>query len=157
MSTPNQPALSDREILIERTFDAPRKKVWAAWTDVKHLAHWWGPDGFTITTREIAFAPGGAWRFIMHGPNGMNFPNRIVYQEIVEPERLVYLHDSDQDNDPDQFMTTVTFAERGGRTDVAMLARFASAATRDMHVEKYGAIEGGKQTLGRLAGYLMTL
>src|ERR1700674_4219468 len=83
---------SDREIVVARVLDAPRALVFKMWTDPKHVAQWWGPNGFTITTYEMNVAPGGVWRFVMHGPDGRDYQNRVVYREIVEPERIVYEH-----------------------------------------------------------------
>ena len=145
---------SDREIVTTRTFDAPRDLVFKMWTDRRHIERWFGPDGFTTTTHEMDVRPGGVWRFIMHGPDGTDYPNRVTYEEIVAPERLVYTHDDDGDGDGRQFRTTVTFEERDGKTLLTMRAVFATAAERDRVVEEVGAIEGAMQTLNRLAEYL---
>jgi hypothetical protein len=69
---------SHREILVTRVFDAPRALVSKAWTDPKHLAHWWGPNGFSITTYEMDFKPGGVWRFVMHPPDARDYQNEQV-------------------------------------------------------------------------------
>ena len=79
-----------RSIIGTRLFDAPRDLVFSVWTDPKHLAQWWGPYGFTTTTSSFDMRPGGVWRFVMHGPDGTDYENRITYDEIVRPERLVY-------------------------------------------------------------------
>lgn len=100
--------------------------------------------------------PGGIWRFVMHGPDGVDYPNRVVYEEVVKPERLVYMHGSDNEDEPGQFQATVTFAEQGGKTTLTMRMLFQSAAERDKNVE-FGAIEGGNQTLERLAEHLERL
>lgn len=147
---------ADREIVLSRIIEGPRPLVFEAYTDVRHLAHWWGPNGFTTTTHSFEFRPGGVWDFIMHGPDGTDYPNRIEWREIVPPERLVYLHGESED-DPEAFVSTVTLVEHGGATEVTMRAVFQTKAQRDEVVEKYGAIEGGKQTLGRLAAYIATL
>lgn len=68
-----------------RTIDAPRDLVFDAWTDPAHVGQWWGPDGFTTTTHEIDIRPGGVWRFTMHGPDGVDYPNEIAFEEIVPP------------------------------------------------------------------------
>ena len=83
---------ADREIATSRVFDAPRDLVWEAWTDPKHLARWYGPNGFTVTTHEMDVRPGGVWRLTMHGPDGTDYPNLTRYVEVVRPERLVYEH-----------------------------------------------------------------
>jgi uncharacterized protein YndB with AHSA1/START domain len=144
----------DREIVITRVFDAPRELVFDMWTDRKHIAQWWGPNGFTTTIHQMDVRPGGVWRLIMHGPDGRNYNNRIVYLEIERPERLVYKHDPEEGSEPVQFEVTVTFAEEGRLTRLTMRMLFPSTEARDHVVAKYGAIEGGVQTLGRLAEHV---
>ena len=150
-------APSDREIVLTRDFDAPRELVWQAWTDPEHAAQWWGPTGFTNTIQEMDVRPGGVWRLVMHGPDDTDYPNKIVYIEVVKPERLVYTHGSGEEDDPGQFLVTVTFDEQGGKTRLSMKSLFASAAERDKVVKEFHAIEGGNQTLDRLAEHLATL
>jgi uncharacterized protein YndB with AHSA1/START domain len=145
---------ADREIVITHIFDAPRELVFEAWTDPKHVAQWWGPTGFTTTIHEMDVRPGGVWRLVMHGPDGVDYKNKIVFLEIVKPERLVYKHDPEKGTEPVSFETTVTFAEQSGKTKVTLRMLFPSAEVRDHVVTKYGAVEGGNQTLGRLAEYL---
>lgn len=145
---------SDREIVLSRVVHAPRELVWKAWTELEHLERWWGPNGFTTTTHEIDVRPGGVWRFIMHGPDGTDYKNRIVFREVTPPARLVYTHDDDGEGASGEFLATVTFVDVGGRTEVTMRSQFASKAERDRVVEEFGAIEGGKQTLARLADYV---
>lgn len=147
---------SDRELVMTRVLSAPRELVFKAWTDPKHIAQWWGPRGFTTTTHEMNVKPGGVWRFIMHGPDGVDYPNRIVYFEVVKPERLVYVHGADEENDPEKFHVTITFDEQGDRTRITMRSLFASAAQFE-NVKKMGAVEGGKQTLDRLAEHVVTM
>jgi len=103
---------ADREIVIERTVNAPRELVWQAWTEADQIRQWWGPNGFTTTIHAMDVRVGGVWRFIMHGPDGTDYPNRIVYREIVKPERLVYDHDDDNDPPSHSFRSTVTFVAR---------------------------------------------
>jgi uncharacterized protein YndB with AHSA1/START domain len=140
---------SNREIVVTRVFDAPRALVFKAWTDPQHLAQWWGPNGFSITTYEMEFKPGGVWRFVMHGPDGRDYQNRKVFVEIVESERLVIRHVSGP-----QFKMTVTFADDDNKTKLTVRMLFDSAAHRDRTVKEFGAIEGLKQTLGRLAEHV---
>jgi len=144
-----------RSIITTRIYDAPRELVFAAWSDPDRIAQWWGPNGFTTTTSEFDMRPGGVWRFVMHGPDGRDYQNRVTYEEIVPPERLVYSHGGgEEDLEPVHFRNTVTFEDLGGRTRLTMRAVFPSAAERDHVAEEYGAVEGGKQTLARLAEYL---
>ena len=146
-------AASDREIAATRVFDAPRELVFRMWTDPEHVAQWWGPRGFTNTIHEMDVRPGGVWRFVMHGPDGADYPNRIVFLTVEPPERLVYRHSSDQHPEPDAFEVTVTFEAEGERTRVGVRMVFASPAERD-RVAGYGAGEGLHQTLERLAEHL---
>jgi uncharacterized protein YndB with AHSA1/START domain len=147
-------AASDREIVLSRVLDAPRDLVWQAWTDPAQVVQWWGPQGFTTTTREINVRPGGVWRFVMHGPDGRDYLNRIVFDEVVRPERLTYRHAGEGADEGVNFTTTVTFAERGGRTELTLRMVFPSTEDRDRVIRDYGAIEGGKQTLARLADHV---
>lgn len=142
-----------REITQERIFDAPRELVWEVWTDPDHIAKWWGPNGFTTTTKEHDLKPGGEWNFTMHGPDGTDYRNEITFTVVTPPERLEYDH-----GPTPKFSTTVIFDEESAdRTRLTMTTLFATAEERDRVVEKFGAIEGMKQTLGRLADYVSEL
>ena len=146
---------SDREIVVERVFDAPRELVWKAWTDPQHLPNWWGPNGFTTTIEKMDVRPGGEWNQVMHGPDGTDYPGKIVYAEVLKPERLRYSLRGGKAGAPEvQFQAVVTFAEQGGKTKLTLRMVFASAAARDLNEKTYHAIEGGNQTLARLAEYL---
>ena len=148
---------ADREIVLSRELDAPRELVFRAYTDPAHVDRWWGPNGFTNTTLAIDIRPGGAWRFIMHGPDGTDYPNRIVYERIVAPELITFAHGEDVDDDPGRFYVTVRFDDLGGgRSRVTQTMLFATPAQRE-GVIQFGAVELGQQTLGRLAAYLRTM
>jgi uncharacterized protein YndB with AHSA1/START domain len=155
----NSFSLSDEPpaIIGSRVFDAPRELVFSAWTDPKHLARWWGPDGFSTTTSAFDFRAGGVWRFVMHGPDGRDYENRITFDEIVPPELLRYHHGGGSDVEPVQFRTTVTFEDVGGKTRVTLTGVFPSRAERDRVIKEYGADKGLVQTLGRLGDYVATL
>src|SRR5258708_9857059 len=90
--TKNKPAAKSpkQELILIRTFDAPRKLVWKAWIDPKHLEQWWGPRGFTSPVCQVDVRPGGAMRIDMRGPDGTVYPMTGVYQEVIEPERIVF-------------------------------------------------------------------
>ncbi len=144
-----------RAIIGSRIFDAPRALVFAAFTDPQHLAQWWGPNGFTTTTLAFDFRPGGVWRFVMHGPDGRDYQNRITYEEIVPPERLVYRHDGGEEVEPVQFSTRLTFADLGnGKTRLTWHGTFPSAEERARVIKEYGADKGLMQTMARLADYV---
>jgi uncharacterized protein YndB with AHSA1/START domain len=144
-----------RSIIGTRVFDAPRALVFQAFTDPKHLAEWWGPTGFTTTTHAFDFRPGGVWRFVMHGPDGRDYQNRVTYDEIVPPERIVYRRGGGDDVEPVQFNTAVIFEDLGGnKTRVTWQGRFPSAAERDRVIKEYGADKGLVETMARLAEHL---
>lgn len=146
--------LEARSIITTREFDAPRDLVWEAWTDPKHLAEWWGPNGFTTTTSAFDMTPGGVWRFVMHGPDGRDYQNRIVFTEIVRPERLRY---NQGDGEREWFTAEVTFEDIGGRTRLTLHAVFPTVEAREFVAREHKAVEGAQQTLERLAGYVATL
>jgi len=145
---------TDREIVITRLINAPRELVFDAWTDPEQVGQWWGPSGFTTTTHKMEVKPGGVWRFVMHGPDGRDYQNKITYLEIVPPERLVYRHGGDEDLEPVSFQTTVTFVAEGNKTRVTIHSVFPTAEYRDRVVKEHGAIEGGEQHLARLDEHL---
>jgi len=152
----HQSDTSDREIVITRLLDAPRERVFEVWTDPRHSVHWWGPNGFTTTYRKVDVRPGGISEFTMHGPDGRDYPNRVLYLEVEKPERLVYRHGSGE-NDPNEFLATVTFEAQGHKTLLTLRTVFKTAAARDHVVKEHHAIEGGNQTLDRLQKYLSQL
>jgi uncharacterized protein YndB with AHSA1/START domain len=138
--------------VVTRVFDAPRELVFDAWTDPEHIGDWWGPNGFTTTVHEMDVRPGGLWRYIMHGPDGTDYANWVRYTEVARPERLVYDHGEHVGEDP-WFHVTATFADDGGKTRLTMRMVFPTAEAREQSM-RYGAVEGGNQTLSRLAEYL---
>lgn len=144
-----------RAIVGSRVFDAPRELVFAAFTDPQHLAQWWGPDGFTLTTHSFEFRIGGVWRFVMHGPDGRDYQNRVTYDEIVPPERIAYHHGGGDDVEPVKFTTTVTFEDLANRqTRIVWHGTFPSVEERARVIRDYGADKGLMQTLARLAEHL---
>lgn len=147
-----------REIRLVREYEAPRELVWKALTDPAHVEVWWGPDGFTNTTSKIDVRTGGSWVFVMHGPDGKDWPNVIRYREVVAPERLVFGHGANEAENPDEdFSTVITLEDLGGdpaRTRLTMSSVFKDEATRDFLIRTVGAVEGGKQTLQKLEDHL---
>jgi uncharacterized protein YndB with AHSA1/START domain len=144
---------TDREIVVSRVIDGPRELVFQAFTEVRHLSQWWGPEGFTTATRSFEFRVGGEWDFVMHGPDGTDYSEWIVWTEIVPPARIAMLHGESRD-DPEAFESVLTFEPEGEKTRVEMLAVFPTRALRDEAIEKHGAIEGGRQTLANLAAFV---
>ena len=113
----------DRELVTTRVLNAPRERVFSAFSDAGHLAQWWGPEGFRNTFHELDLRAGGAWRYTMHGPNGADYPNESVFVEVVKPERIVIEHVSGP-----RFRLTITLAAEAGRTRLTWRQRFPTAA-----------------------------
>jgi uncharacterized protein YndB with AHSA1/START domain len=150
-------ALKDapHEINIRRRIGAPLATVFAAFSDARGLAIWWGPDGFTTTTRKLDFRVGGEWDYTMHGPDGTDYPNYVKYTAVVANARIAYDHGTTA-SEPPMFKAEITFAAAGDATDVRLRLMLPDAAQRPGYV-KFGAVEGGYQNLARLEAYLARL
>lgn len=158
MHAESNSSTAGRELLMTRVFNAPRTLVFKVWTSPEHVGHWWGPKGFTTTTHEMDVRPGGTWRYTMHGPEGRDFPNVIVFDEVVDPELLRYSHGSGvEDDEFEDFNVTITFRDLGGRTELTMHTVFPTVEGFRKVVEEYGAIEGAKQMMERFEAYLAAL
>lgn len=140
---------ADREIATTAVIAAPRARVYAAWIDPGEVAQWWGPDGFTTTIQEMDVRPGGVWRSVMHGPDGTDYRNKSIFEEIAKPERLVLSHLTGP-----AFRMPVTFDEESGKTTVTMRMLFETAKERNQAAKVFGAVEGAKQTMARLAEHV---
>jgi uncharacterized protein YndB with AHSA1/START domain len=143
--------ISDREVAFTRLLDAAREIVWKALTEPRHLERWWGPNGFSITTHEFAFVPGGVWRFVMHDPAGTDNPNRVVFREIDPPSRLVYENRWDLPGWPLDFIGTITLVAVGPNTRLTIHLAFEDATAFQTAIERYGVLKGGTETLERIA------
>lgn len=143
---------AEREMVVTRVIAAPRELVFDAFTDPAHIAEWWGPNGFTTTIHARDVRVGGVWRFTMHGPDGTNYNDTITYREITRPERIVYLHEGDEEQNL-SFETTITFEDVEGRTRLSLRTVFGTVEILE-EMRKFGAVEGGQQTLARLEAYL---
>lgn len=144
---------AEREIVITRTVDAPRELVFEAFSELRHLSRWWGPTGFTTSTNTFEFRVGGEWTFTMRGPDGTDYPEWITYTGITPPERIALLH-GEYRGDPNAFESILTFTPDGAVTLLEMRTVFPTKEQRDEAVEKYHAVEGGQQTLSKLADYV---
>ena len=144
------------KVIYKRFLDAPVGMVFEAWSNPEELAQWWGPDGFTTSTHSFDFRVGGAWDFIMHGPDGTDFPNYVEWLEITPPERLVIRH-GERPDDPDAFTQSIAFEDAPGGTLVTMRAVFPTKERLDLVVREFGAIEGGRQHLARFNDYIRSI
>ncbi len=140
------------EIKITRIYDAPVQVVWDAWTDPEQVAKWWGPRGFTLTTHSKDIRAGGSWKYTMHGPDGVDYPNDIKYFEVEKCAKLVYDHGGNNDQPP-LFRVTVLFSEVKGKTKMEMsMALETPEAAEGMR--KFIKMAGGNATWDRLAEFV---
>lgn len=145
----------DNIIIHTRLLDAPRDLVWEVWTTPAHIKEWWGPNGFSLTTKSMYVEPGKIWDFIMHGM-GRDWDNKIEYIEVKKPFLLSYKH-SGAENEDYNFTVSVSFEEVEEKTLLTMKSIFKSKAIIEELNRKVNAIEGGKQTLNRLENYVKIL
>ena len=124
-----QSAVADREIVISRVIDAPREPVFEAFTEVRHLSRWWGPEGFTTSTRSFEFRVGGAWDYVMHGPDGTDYQEWITWTEIAPPERIALLHGESR-GDPNAFESVTPGNGRAGRSSTSSTTASSLRSTR---------------------------
>jgi uncharacterized protein YndB with AHSA1/START domain len=140
------------ELYIRRRYDAPLAMVWEAWTNAQSAAHWWGPRGFTITTKSKDFRTGGSWIYTMHGPDGVDYPNHTKFLEVQKHVRMVYDHGGNEDQPP-MFRVTACFAQIAEQTELDMTMAFANAEAA-VQARKFIKMAGGDATWDRLAEYL---
>jgi uncharacterized protein YndB with AHSA1/START domain len=143
--------VGEREIVITRVLDAPRDLVFDAWTKEEYLSKWWGPQGFTLTLQKFEMKPGGTWQFIMHGPDGVDYPNTNVFVEVVKPERIVIKHDVFP-----HFLATAIFEDLDGKTRLTYSTVFEETAAIFEKVKVY-AVPGAEQTMDRLEELLASI
>lgn len=149
---PDPVQLDNRELRATRNFHAPLELVYRMWTEPEHIAQWWGPRGFTNTIQKMDVRPGGEWLLIMHGPDGRDFPNHYLYEEVIPNQRLVISHV----NWP-QHRKYVTFTESKGETEVSIRMLFDSVADHNKVVTEYGAAKGLIENLDKLQEHLSKL
>jgi uncharacterized protein YndB with AHSA1/START domain len=146
---------SELELVITRTFDAPRELVFRMWTEPEHLAHWGGPKDSTFKIIRMDARPGGPYRFNMKGVNGTDHWSQGIYREIVAPERLVFTTvwtDAEGNPTSPHTLVTLTFDEYEGKTKLTLhQTGLESVTSRDSHREGY------LSTLERLEAYLAAL
>lgn len=147
---------SEYSLTIERPFDAPRERVWEAWTDPEHVEQWWGPEGFTVPHCEMDVRPGGTFRIDMQAPDGTIYPNTGEFHEVVEPERLAVTSRAFEDADGNaqlEVRQTVTFADRDGTTELTLEAD-VRRATPEVADALNGMEQGWSQSLDKLADFV---
>ena len=143
--------ITNRELRITKTLNAPIALVWEVWTKPEHIARWWGPNGFTNTIHTMDVIDGGEWRLTMRGPDGKNYPNKSVFVEIVAEEKIVFQHFNPN------YLATVMFTPKEKDTFVEWTMRFETAELFETVVKVFKADEGLNQNVEKLTAYLETL
>lgn len=139
---------SDKELLIVRAFDAPRKLLFEAITKPEHVRNWYGPSSLTIKICEIDLKVGGKWRYVLQAPDGSEYAFSGEYLEIVPPERLVSTEWYEAIPGAD-YVATITLEEKNGKTIFRNLLRYKSQEHRDGHVAS-GMESGMRESYGRM-------
>ena len=154
--------------VISRVFDAPRERVWQAWTEVERLKQWFSPKGYTVIAAKMDFRPGGFYHYGTRTPNGQEMWGKWVFREIVAPERIVLVNSfSDAAGNltrhpigpswPLEMLSTTTFAENGGKTTLTLRWRPIDATQEEIATfdgGRAGMTQGWTGTMEQLTGYL---
>lgn len=143
--------MNNNTIHITRLFSHPAQTVFNAFRDPVHISNWWGPIGFTTTTHQMEFQEGGTWEYTMHGPDGVDYPNHVVYTKIDEPVAIYYDHGDGQSI---HFRVEIDLRPLDNQTELTMCLYFPTPEERDKVIREHGAEEGLAQTIGRLMEFL---
>jgi uncharacterized protein YndB with AHSA1/START domain len=138
---------ADDELLIRRVFDAPVALVWRLWENREHMFRWWGPEGFTCTSLDLDFRPGGAWRVSMVSDAYGKSWSSGKFREIQKGKRIVFTFAWEEGSgETNETVVTVTFEERDGKTvQTFHQAPFTSVASRDGHVAGWNSLFNKEQ------------
>ena len=128
--------------------DAPIDLVWEVWTKPDHIKHWWGPNGFTNTIDKMDVVNGGEWLFTMHGPDGMDYPNKTIFREVVFHNRLVHEHLAPN------FIAVISFESLDGKTFLNWYKLYETKELYELVEVQYKTNEGLMQTIEKLKNYL---
>jgi uncharacterized protein YndB with AHSA1/START domain len=162
------------ELILSRVFDAPRKLVYQMLTEPKHVTQWWGPHSMSNPICEIDLRIGGAYLFVMRGPDGVDYPMKGVYKEIIPNERVAFTADleghpkfwhdmlndkvkQEQQEIPSKFISLITISleDYEGKTKFTVTTEFTSDAVRNSFAGM-GMVEGWTESLEKLETLLVT-
>lgn len=147
---------TDREIVLTRTFDAPRRLVFAAWTEPELLRQWYGARGWNLVECEVDLRVGGTWRFVSRGPDGAEMGQAGVYREVARPDRLVYTESFDNQSYPGESLVTHVLVERAEQTTLTSTVLYPSPEAREI-VLRYPMRRGVAESFERLDDVLASL
>lgn len=145
----------ERNLVMSRVVDAPQSLVWQAFSQPEHLIQWWGPEGFTNTFEKFEFREGGEWLFVMHGPDGTDWANKVTFTKIQPESLIAYDHGSPEAGT--MFKAQIRMEAQGDKTKVTLCMSFETKEARDQKIRDVGAIKGGMQTLGRLVEHVQNM
>jgi uncharacterized protein YndB with AHSA1/START domain len=148
--------VSPTEIIVTRTFAAPRRAVWEAMTKPEYVRRWYGLRVLKVSTCEIDLRVGGRWRFVLLAPDGSEHGFTGAYREITAPDRVVYTENYEAIGPGHEILVTTTFDEHGGKTMLKSRLVYQSDADRDAHLQS-GMETGIRESFGRLEDLLTTL
>ncbi len=157
LSMPTATSTTDAtELLFSRVYAAPRELVFDAWTNPKHLARWWGPDGFATITKRMELRVGGVWEYLMRDQAGTEFPCQAVFRVIDRPFELAFSHVGGRKEDPHLTCEfRIHFEQVGETTQLKMCMTFSNNQAL-VHAKKQGVEQGGLETLSRLADFVFS-
>lgn len=142
----------DREMRLTRILDAPIELVWEVITRPNHVAQWWGPDGFTITISKMDVIPGGEWNLVMHGPDGTDYDNKIIFKEVEDQKKLVLEYQTTP-----KHLTTVELETKGNQTIMRWHMTFESKEQLVRLVREFQVDKGLQQNVEKWNRYLVAL
>jgi uncharacterized protein YndB with AHSA1/START domain len=140
-----------KSISVSRIVNAKPEDIWEGLTQPEQVATWWGPSGFKSTITKMDVKSGGSWDFIMHGPDGTDYPNSLTYEVVEENKRLSYAHHENKEYGLAAWKAEVTIEDLGDTSKVTLTNIFANEEEKAKHVNMMGAVQGANQTLERLA------
>jgi uncharacterized protein YndB with AHSA1/START domain len=139
---------SGRDQRTSLLLDGPIEWVWEVWTKPEHIIHWWGPEGFTNTIEKMQVEAGGEWLFVMHGPDGKDYPNKTIFREVVKHKKIV------QEHFAPNFIATIDFESQGVQTLLNWYKLYETKGLFEMVEKQYKTNLGFMQTIEKLKNYL---
>jgi uncharacterized protein YndB with AHSA1/START domain len=137
-------------LITTKETDTKPEQIWAAWNEPQKIAKWWGPQGFKSTVEEYDLKAGSKFKVVMHGPDGMDYPNVYVFDKVDEPRQLIYTNEGSKQFGLESFQSVVDIASIEGKTQVTLKMRFSSEEEKQKHVQQFHADDGSRELLERL-------
>jgi uncharacterized protein YndB with AHSA1/START domain len=138
-------------LVTSKEINATPQQIWDAWNDPEKVAKWWGPAGFKSTVDELDIRDGGKFKVVMHGPDGVDYPNVYIFNKVNKPRQLIYTNEGSEQFGLAPFQTVVDLDESGNNTKVSLKMRFTSEEEKQKHIQQFHADDGSRELLERLA------